>query len=136
MFTLTLVTPQKKILEGASVQEVYVPAYRGELEILPGHAPLVTTLSVGVLKYKLEGSSRLHAVAISWGYCEVTPEGAVNVMAETAEAPEEIDVQRAEKARSEALAKLADVSYDDFEKFQRKFQRAEARIETVKQKSH
>ncbi len=132
MFNLTLVTPQKKIVEGAPLQEVYVPAFRGELEILPGHAPLITTLSPGVLKYKLDGTSELRGMAISWGYCEVTATGEVNILAETAEAPEEIDLSRAQKARDEALTKLGETSYDEFDKLQRKFQRAEARIKTAK----
>lgn len=132
MFSLTLVTPQKKIVEGAPLKEVFVPAFRGELEILPGHAPLITTLSEGVLKYKLEDSAELKAVSISWGYCEVTPEGQVNILAETAEAPEDIDLKRAENARKESLEKLATVNFEDFEKFQRKLMRAEARIKTAK----
>jgi F-type H+-transporting ATPase subunit epsilon len=136
MFSLTLVTPQKKIVEGAALQEVFVPAFRGELEILPGHAPLITTLSEGVLKYKLEGATERKAVAISWGYCEVTPEGQVNILAETAEGPDEIDIKRAEQARTESLEKLANVSFDEFEKYQRKFMRAEARIKTVQKDTH
>jgi F-type H+-transporting ATPase subunit epsilon len=132
MFSLTLVTPQKKIVEGAKLKEVFVPAFRGELEILPGHAPLITTLSEGVLKYKLEESSDIKAVSISWGYCEVTAEGQVNILAETAEAPEDIDIKRAEEARKDALEKLATVSFEDFDKYQRKFMRSEARIKTAK----
>ncbi len=136
MFSLTLVTPQKKIVEGAPLKEVFVPAFRGELEILPGHAPLITTLSEGVLRYKLEGAADLKSVAISWGYCEVTPEGQVNILAETAEAPGEIDLKRAEQARTESLEKLANVTFDEFEKYQRKFMRAEARIKTVQKDIH
>lgn len=131
MFSLTLVTPQRKIVEEAPLKEVFVPAYRGELEILPGHAHLITTLSEGVLKYKLEGAPELRAVAVSWGYCEVTAEGKVHILAETAETPEDIDVERAQKARKEALEKLSTVTYDDFEKYQRKFMRAEARIKVT-----
>ena len=136
MFSLTLVTPQKKIVEGAPLAAVFVPAYRGELEILPGHAPLITTLSEGVLKYKLEGATELKVVAISWGYCEVTAEGQVNVLAETAEAPGEIDLRRAEQARADSLEKLTTVTFDEFEKYQRKFMRAEARIKTAEKDFH
>ena len=129
---LTLVTPNKRIVEKAPLLEVFVPAYMGELEILPGHAPLITTLSIGVLKYKLEGWTELRKVAISWGYCEVTADGQVNILAETAEGAEDIDLPRVEKARQDALEKLATVTYEEFEKYERKFQRAEARINTVK----
>lgn len=131
MFTLTLVTPQKKILEGAEIKDVFVPAYRGELQILPGHAPLVTTLGAGVLKYSLKNSEKVESVAISWGYCQVSATG-VTVMAEVAELSQEIDVPAAEKARKEALEALAGVSYDQFEEELRKFQQAEARISAAK----
>jgi len=129
---LTLVTPQKKILEQAEMKEVLIPAYRGELEILPGHAPLVTTLSAGVLKYKLADSSEFKSMAISWGYCEVTAKGQVTILAETAETPAEIDVKRAEQARAEALEQMGKTDYANFEKYRRKFERAEARIKAVK----
>lgn len=132
MFTLTLVTPQKKILEGAELKEVYVPGFRGELEILPGHAALVTTLEAGVVKYKLAGSTELKALAISWGYCEVTSAGEVTVLAETAEAPEEIDLKRAEASREDALKKLETTTYEDFDRYARRLERAEARIKTAK----
>ena len=132
MFQLTLVTPQKKIVEGAELKEVFVPAFRGELEILPGHAPLVTTLSAGVLKYKLANATELKVLAISWGYCEVTAAGEVTILAETAETPEEIDVKRAEASRADALKKLETTTYEEYPKHAHKFERAEARIKAVK----
>ena len=95
MFNLTLVTPDKKLLAGEEIEEVFVPGERGELNILPGHAPLVTLLVPGVLKYRLKGQSTVHRVAVSDGYCQVNPQG-VNVMAETAERPDEIDGTLAE----------------------------------------
>ncbi len=132
MFSLTLVTPGKKIVEKAPVKEVLIPAYRGEIEILPGHAPLITTLSAGVLHYKTSDSDAGTRVAISWGYCEVTATGDINVLAETAETQDELSLDRAEKAKTEALENLAKTDYDHFEKHRRKFERAEARIKTIK----
>ena len=128
MFTLTLVTPEKKLVAGEEIEEVFVPAYRGELNILPGHAPLMTTLSTGVLRYRLKGQSTLHPVAISWGYCEVSPEG-VNVLAETAERPEDIDVARAAKAKTEAEKALtsAELTAEQLTKLQNKIARAQVR---------
>ncbi len=130
MFTLTLVTPTKKILEGAELKRVFVPAFKGELEILPGHAPLVTTLSAGVLKYEL-ASGETKPVAISWGYCEVTAAGQVTLLAETVEAPEDIDVKRAEAARENALKKMAESSFEEFPKYAGKLARAEARLKVA-----
>lgn len=134
IFKLNIVTPSKKIVADGDLKEVFVPAHRGELNILPGHAPLVSTLTEGVLKYQLEGSSSLEAVAISWGYVEVTPNG-VNVLAETAESKAEIDIERAREALrgAEDYLNKPDASPEDIEKYHRKRLRAEARIEVAQQ---
>ncbi len=130
MFTLTLVTPEKKLLAGKEVEEVFIPAFRGEIDILPGHAPLMTTLTTGVLRYREKGSSEVHPVAISWGYCQVSPVG-VNVLAETAERPEEIDLPRVEKSMSEAEQRLSqtDMDVELLEKTLQKIDRARVRKE-------
>lgn len=132
MFTLNLVTPEKKLVAGAEIEEVFVPAYRGELNILPGHAPLMTTLSTGILRYRFKGESELHPVAISWGYCQVSPVG-VNILAETAERPEEIDLARVNAARAKAAEKLAlsDLNEEDLAKYQGKVERARIREEVA-----
>ncbi|MEM7645347.1 MAG: ATP synthase F1 subunit epsilon [Pseudomonadota bacterium] len=132
MFELNIVTPDKKLVEGAEMKEVFVPAHRGELNIFPGHAPLMSTLTEGVLKYELS-TGETKAVAISWGYLEITPKG-VNILAETAEEKADIDLPRAEEALKKAESGLnsADISPEDIEKYHRKRKRAEARIAVAK----
>jgi F-type H+-transporting ATPase subunit epsilon len=132
MFVLNLVTPEKKLVTDLEIDEVIVPAYRGQLDILPGHAPLMTTLSTGILKYKAKGASSHETVVVSWGYCEVHPEGVI-VLAEIAESLEEIDRQRAEAALKTAQAKLLDplLEADQMEMMQRKVARNEARLEAL-----
>ncbi len=130
---LTLVTPNKKFFEDKEVEDVLVPGYVGELNILPGHAPLITTLNPGVMKYKEKGSNEYKTIAISWGYCEVGPNGVV-VLAETAEAPEEIDLKRAEDALSKAERALLaqEISLEDIVKNQNKIRRSQIRIEIAR----
>lgn len=137
MFTLTLVTPEKRLVAGAEIEEVFVPADRGELNILPGHVPLMTTLTTGILRYRLKGEAKLNAVAISWGYCQVNPQG-VNVLAETAERPEEIDRNRLETALRTAQSRLSssDLDSDAIIKYQQKLARAEVRKELVSSASN
>ncbi|MCJ8277731.1 MAG: ATP synthase F1 subunit epsilon [Bdellovibrionales bacterium] len=137
MFEITVVTPTKKLLANAEVEEVFVPAFRGQLNILPNHSPLVSTLTEGVLRYKLKGEAQETAVAISWGYVEVTPKG-VQVLAETAESKEEIDLSRAEEAikKVDSSISKSDVTPEDIEKLQRKRRRAEARIAVAKNTFH
>lgn len=130
MFNLTIVTPEKKIIELQPADEVVVPGEMGELQILEGHSPLLTTLSSGILKYKLNSSSETKKLAISWGYCEVFP-GGVNIMAETAESANEIDLNRAKETlnKSELALNNESILPEEIEKLQRKIQRARVRIE-------
>ncbi len=133
MFTLTLVTPEKKIVAGQEVEEVFVPGYRGELNILPGHAPLLTALRPGVLKYRLKGQERLNYVSVSGGYCQVNPTG-VNVMAEAAERPEELNVARSEAVLKDVESRMLNEVLDEvtLKKSQEKIARARARLDLAK----
>lgn len=134
MFTLTLVTPEKKLVAGQEIEEIFVPGFRGELNILPGHAPLLTTLGIGVLKYRLKGESAFHYVAVADGYCQVNPNG-INVLAETAERPDELDLERVDRARKEAEEAVTSPNIDvqEIEKMQAKIARAQARRDVAAQ---
>lgn len=128
MFKLTIVTPEKRLLVNQEVDEVTVPAFKGELNILPGHAPLITTLETGVMKWKINGKDDL--AVISWGYCQVSPEG-VNILANVADLPEEIDVEATKASLLEierkALTEL--VPDSDWAEFQRDWARQKAKLE-------
>ena len=130
-FKLNIVTPVKSLLDRTEVKEVFVPAHKGELNILPGHAPLISTLREGVLKYQLE--DRKEFIAISWGYVEVTSQG-VSILAETAELKEDIDLKRAQRALEKAndFLNKGILNPEDLEKYHRKRRRAEARITVAK----
>ncbi|UOF00415.1 ATP synthase F1 subunit epsilon [Bdellovibrio reynosensis] len=130
MFKLTIVTPEKRILVGQEVEEVTVPAFKGELNILPGHAPLITTLETGVMKWKLKGKEKQEIAVISWGYCQVSPEG-VNILANIAELPEEIDVEAAKAYLADSEKKVMNESITDEEwtEYQREWARARAKID-------
>lgn len=135
MFTLTLVTPEKKIETDIEIDELLVPGYRGELNILPGHAPLMTTLKVGELKYKPKGENDFKSVVLSWGYCQVFP-GGINILADTAEVIDEIDLDRAQEAlkKSQERLKMAGLPVEEVIKLQRKELRAKTRLEMAKKK--
>ncbi len=129
---LNLVTPNKVVVQDLEVSELSVPAFKGELCILPGHSPLMSTLSTGVLSYKAEGSDKTHNVVISWGYLEVTPE-TVQVLAETAENTVEIDKARAEAALEKSRQELekSDTHSDNIKKYQRKLRRSQVRVDSA-----
>ena len=100
---LEVVTPEK-ILVKDSAEEMQLPGKNGYLGILPGHAPLITELAIGQMTYRSGGTT--HALAVAWGFAEVLPDK-VTVLAELAELPEEINVQRAREAKERAEKRLA-----------------------------
>jgi F-type H+-transporting ATPase subunit epsilon len=111
MFKLTLVTPEKRLVIDQEIDEVTVPAFKGELNILAGHAPLITTLETGILRYRLKGQAELK-VAISWGYCQVSPLG-VNILAEYAAVPMDLQIDDLKKALAAAELRLGSESLDE-----------------------
>jgi F-type H+-transporting ATPase subunit epsilon len=106
---LEMVTPYKRVLS-VEVDEITAPGFIGELGLLPGHTPLLTTLKVGELSYK-KGNELFH-VAVNWGYLEVE-EDRVTVLVETAEKADEIDLERAKAALGRAEAALKTLSQED-----------------------
>jgi F-type H+-transporting ATPase subunit epsilon len=133
MFKLNVLTPERKAVFDTEITEVTVPAYSGEMTILPGHSPLITTLGTGILKYKVKGEDRTHKAVLSWGYCEVVP-GAVNVLAEFMQTPEEVVVEKAQTSMQEAERKLVtEVLGDhDYEVAMNEIAKARASMDLVK----
>ena len=101
--TLEIVTPDRALLR-EEVDEVVVPGSQGEFGVLPGHTPLLSTLKIGELWYR-QGQEK-HYLAIAFGFVEVLPDR-VTVLAQVGERAQEIDVQRAERARQRAEQRLA-----------------------------
>jgi len=101
--TLEIVTPDRALLR-EEVDEVVVPGSQGELGVLPGHTPLLSTLKIGELWYR-QGQDKYY-LAIAFGFVEVLPDR-VTVLAQVGERAQEIDVQRAERAKQRAEQRLA-----------------------------
>lgn len=110
---------------------VVAPGIEGELGIMAGHIPLVTRLKIGVLKI-LTPEEEI-TVAVSEGYMEVTGER-VLILAEAAELPEEIDVERALEAKRRAEERLATADKVDFARAQASLQRAVTRLRVAGRK--
>jgi F-type H+-transporting ATPase subunit epsilon len=127
-FQLEIVTPEKKVVD-TTAQEVQIPGKNGYLGILPGHAPLITELAVGEITYR-ENSTEQH-LAVAWGFAEVLPDK-VTILAETAERPSEIDVDRARKSKERAEQRLTsgDTSVD-VDRALDALHRAESRIDVA-----
>ncbi|HEX3110295.1 MAG TPA: ATP synthase F1 subunit epsilon [Thermoanaerobaculia bacterium] len=106
---LTVVTRERKFIE-VDVDEVVLPASDGEIGVLPGHTPLLTTLRIGTLRYR--AGSTVERIVISWGFAEVLPDRVI-VLAERGVLPAEMDLTAAEAERNEAEKELAYLSSND-----------------------
>ena len=101
---LTIVTPEKTVLSDKPVESVTIPAFGGEMGVLPGHASFVVQLMEGILHYK-EGP-RKEFFAVLNGFAEIHKDR-VMVLAESAELSKEVDEERARQAYQKAKETLA-----------------------------
>jgi len=113
MFKLYFATPDKKVASDVELEEITLPAFAGELNILPGHAPLMTTLEAGILKYRLKNGETAK-LAISWGYCQISADG-VTVLAETAVLGADVDLKVIEQHLKDNENRLSSESLDEIQ---------------------
>ena len=107
---LQIVVPDRAIVKEQG-DEVEIPGVDGYFGVLPGHTPLLAPLSVGEMWYR-KGQEKTY-LAIAYGFAEVLPDK-VTILAQLAERAEEIDMERAERARERASGRLegkSDVDY-------------------------
>ncbi|OGS08461.1 MAG: ATP synthase F1 subunit epsilon [Elusimicrobia bacterium RIFOXYA12_FULL_51_18] len=101
---LTILTPEKAFITDKEVDFVSIPAFEGEMGILPGHISFVVQLKEGVLRYKDGHKKEIFAVLS--GFAEVCGDK-VLILAEEAELAKEIDEERARQAYQKAKDALA-----------------------------
>jgi F-type H+-transporting ATPase subunit epsilon len=126
---LEIVTPYKKVVD-MEVEEVTATGKLGEFGVLPGHAPFLTSLRIGELAYKFGG--KVEHMALNWGYFEIRDDKII-VLVETAEAAEEIDVERAKAAQGRAEEKLKHLTTEDkqFKVYEAALERAIIRVQVA-----
>ena len=111
--TLEIVTPDRPLVNEV-VDEVVLPGAEGYFGVLPGHTPMLATLQVGELWYRI-GEQKSY-LAIAFGFVEVLPER-VTVLAQLAERAQDIDVDRATAAKKRAEERIAHPQTEiDFER--------------------
>jgi F-type H+-transporting ATPase subunit epsilon len=132
---LEVVTPERLVLS-VEVDEISAPGALGYFGVLPGHTPFLTTLGVGEVGYRI--GNQWEYLAITWGYAEVLP-NKVTILTETAEMAEEIDIERAERAKRRAEERLREwstaVADVDFERASVALQRAFLRLQVAQKRA-
>ncbi|MCY3658919.1 MAG: ATP synthase F1 subunit epsilon [Caldilineaceae bacterium] len=100
-----IVTPER-LLMSRDADMVVLPGESGQMGVMGGHAPLMTTLVTGeILLY--ENDEEQEALFVNGGIAEVRPD-VVTILADVAERVDDIDIQRAEAARARAEATVAE----------------------------
>lgn len=126
-----IVSQDRRVWEG-DVDIVIAPGEMGEMGILPNHAPLLSTLRLGILKVRSGGREEVFTIA--GGIIEVQP-NLVTVLADSAENIAEIDVARAEAARrraEEMLKQSLPTDEDAFMRMESALRRSNLRLEAVR----
>jgi F-type H+-transporting ATPase subunit epsilon len=127
---VSVVTPDGPVYE-SDVEMISTKAQSGELGILPGHIPMVAPLQIGSVRLKKGGNTDF--VAVTGGLLEVRHEQ-VTILAQAAETAEEIDLDRALKAKERAENRLNEVKQSnvDFKRAELALKRAVNRISVQK----
>ena len=105
--TLEITTPMRMVVS-EEVDEVVAPGIEGYFGVLPGHAPFLTTLGIGVVTYRIGRDE--HRLAVAGGFAEVRNDKVI-ILADSAERllsgrQEDIDFARAQAALARAMTRL------------------------------
>jgi F-type H+-transporting ATPase subunit epsilon len=132
---LNVVTPEKRITAGLDVEAVVLPGALGQMTVLPGHIHLLSSLEAGTFAYKVKGEWTW--AFLSAGFVQVADDK-VNVLAETMEFAQEVDIAAAELSVNEVVNKLKALKLTDptYSAVREQKEFAETRLRALKSKKH
>ncbi len=113
--TCEIVSQDRRVFTG-EVDIVVIPGMDGQMGILPKHSPVLTALNYGIITVKVKNKEEYFTVA--GGIAEVLPDK-VTILADAAENVEEIDIERALKARERAEEALKMMTTTDADRYLR-----------------
>lgn len=131
---ICVITPEGEKIVEDGVDAVVVSTILGEITVLPSHTPLLAGLSTGRMILTKKQEQRFFAV--SGGYIEVAEDNVI-ILTQSCESADEIDAERAERAKERALESLKNLSPADGEAYKIKLnalKRAETRLKIAHKK--
>ena len=130
---LEIVTGEREVFKG-EVDMLNVPGGDGDMGILPKHAPVLSTLKPGVLRVKI--GSDYQEFAIGGGFINILGDHVI-VLADSAERADEIDMARAEAARTRAeeMLKNPPANKEDLYRLEAALRKSEARLKAANRRS-
>ncbi|MCH7871266.1 MAG: ATP synthase F1 subunit epsilon [Planctomycetes bacterium] len=99
-FHCSVITPERAVLD-CDATFVAMPAHDGEIGIMDRRSPLVCKLGVGTLR--VESGGEKHLMLIEQGFAQVVG-NRLTILTQKARKPEEIDIDSANQALTEATA--------------------------------
>jgi len=126
-----IVSQDRMVFEG-DADIVIIPGESGEMGILPNHAPLLSTLKIGIIKVR--SSEKEEDFTISGGIVEIQPD-VITILADAAENVREIDIARAESAKRRAediLKKGPPPDMDEYLAMEAALKRSNLRLEAAR----
>ena len=124
-FKLQIITPEKKVFDGET-EQIIVRTTVGDVGILNGHEPYCAALGIGQMRIMINGEFR--RAATSGGIIKVSKE-ATTILVQTCEWADEIDVERAKRAKALAEEQIkAHASQKEFDRAEQKLRRALNRL--------
>ncbi|GAJ26059.1 ATP synthase epsilon chain [Liquorilactobacillus sucicola DSM 21376 = JCM 15457] len=106
VLTVNIVTPDGSVYEEQTTMAIFKTTV-GEIGVLPNHIPLLASLQIDEVRVKIDGTDdKFEEIAVSGGFVEFS-NNIATVVANSAERKENIDSDRAERARKRAEEKLA-----------------------------
>ena len=130
-FFLEVLTPERKFFSGEA-EGVVFKSVDGEMGVLAEHAPTVVAVDVGPLKINAQGEWK--EALVTEGFAKIMPDKVV-ILTDTAEYPEEIDINRAKAAKDRAQERLQkQLSQIEYVRSKAALARAMARLKITKQK--
>jgi len=130
-FKVMIVTPDKTAYEGDAIAAT-IPGLAGYLGVWANHAPLVAAVAPGLVQLKINEAGSEKYFSVGTGFVEIS-DNVVNLMTDTCEIGEEVDVPRAEEALERARRRLTSMQMDlDRERARLSVSRAQARISANK----
>ena len=133
-FQCDIITQEKTVFS-EEVDYASLPGTEGVLGVLPNHSPLLTALNFGEVMVRQSGDE--YFFAIGGGFAEIQP-GHVIILADSAEQADEIDMDRAERARNDAEEAMETGVSADAERYAQidaALRRAQIRIDVSRRRS-
>jgi len=124
---LEIVIPEEKVYED-SIDSIVIPTSSGEIDILPGHIPLVTEVEPGEIIVSKSGERQ--SLAISKGFAQCVGDK-ISILAEDAihiDAIDESAVEEAQKRAEETLATMEKMSDEEVAMLETQIAYARAQI--------